>query len=66
MLEEINRDYDNKKHAILKTYLWNVIGTDGNPLLYTSFRKNSVTFPSLFKPMTIYYFVNTIHFYFYI
>ncbi len=32
--EEINRDYDNKKHAILQTYLWNVIGTDGNPLLY--------------------------------
>lgn len=32
--EEINKDYDNKKYAILQTYLWNVIGTDGNPLLY--------------------------------
>lgn len=32
--EEIKKDYDNKKYAILQTYLWNVIGTDGNPLLY--------------------------------
>lgn len=32
--EEINKDYDNKKYTILQTYLWNVIGTDGNPLLY--------------------------------
>ncbi len=32
--EEINKNYSNKKYAILQTYLWNVIGTDGNPLLY--------------------------------
>lgn len=32
--EEINKDYNNKKYAILQTYLWNVIGTDGNLLLY--------------------------------
>jgi len=32
--EEIKADYDKKKYETLKTYLWNVIGTDGKPLLY--------------------------------
>lgn len=32
--EEIKADYKNKKYSTLKEYLWNVIGTDGNPLLY--------------------------------
>lgn len=32
--EEIKKDYDSKKYTVLQTYLWNVIGTDGNPLLY--------------------------------
>lgn len=32
--EEIKADYSNKKYSILRTYLWDVIGTDGNPLLY--------------------------------
>lgn len=32
--EEIKTDYENKKQSILKQYLWNVIGVDGNPLLY--------------------------------
>lgn len=32
--EEIKVDYSNKKYSILRTYLWDVIGTDGNPLLY--------------------------------
>lgn len=32
--EEIKSDYENKKHSTLKQYLWNVIGIDGNPLLY--------------------------------
>jgi len=32
--EEIKKEYENKKYDILKTYLWNVIGCDGNPLLY--------------------------------
>ncbi|MCI9015737.1 MAG: hypothetical protein HFJ53_01005 [Clostridia bacterium] len=32
--EEIKKNYDSKKHSILQTYLWNVIGTDGNSLLY--------------------------------
>lgn len=32
--EEIKTDYSNKKQSTLKEYLWNVIGTDGNPLLY--------------------------------
>ena len=32
--EEIKTDYEDKKYLTLKTYLWNVIGTDGNPLLY--------------------------------
>ena len=32
--EEIKTDYENKKQKVLNQYLWNVIGTDGNPLLY--------------------------------
>ena len=32
--EEIKTDYEEKKYSTLKQYLWNVIGTDGNPLLY--------------------------------
>ena len=32
--EEIKTDYEDKKQKALNQYLWNVIGTDGNPLLY--------------------------------
>ena len=32
--EEIKKEYDEKMKTTLSTYLWNVIGTDGNPLLY--------------------------------
>lgn len=32
--EEIKKDYSNKMQTTLSTYLWDVIGTDGNPLLY--------------------------------
>ena len=32
--EEIKADYEEKKYSTLKQYLWDVIGTDGNPLLY--------------------------------
>ena len=32
--EEIKADYEEKKYSTLKQYLWNVIGIDGNPLLY--------------------------------
>ncbi len=32
--EEIKADYEDKKYKVLKEYLWNVIGIDGNPLLY--------------------------------
>ena len=32
--EEIKADYEEKKYSTLKQYLWNVIGTDENPLLY--------------------------------
>lgn len=32
--EEIKTDYEDKKQKVLNKYLWNVIGTDGNPLLY--------------------------------
>lgn len=32
--EEVKSDYEDKKYFTLKQYLWNVIGTDGNPLLY--------------------------------
>ena len=31
--EEIKSDYEDKKYSVLKQYFWNVIGTDGNPLL---------------------------------
>ena len=33
--EEIKTDYENKKYSTLKEYLWNIIGIDGNPLLYS-------------------------------
>ena len=33
--EEIKADYENKKYSTLREYLWNVIGTDGLPLLYS-------------------------------
>ena len=33
--EEVKADYEDKKYSTLKQYLWNVIGTDGNPLLYS-------------------------------
>lgn len=33
--EEIKADYKEKKYSILKEYLWDVIGTDGNSLLYS-------------------------------
>ena len=32
--EEIKEDYADKKYSTLKQYLWDVIGNDGNPLLY--------------------------------
>ena len=32
--EEIKSNYENQKQKVLNDYLWNVIGTDGNPLLY--------------------------------
>ena len=32
--EEIKANYEDKKQKALNQYLWNVIGTDGNPLLY--------------------------------
>ena len=32
--EEIKKHYSEKMQTTLSTYLWNVIGTDGNPLLY--------------------------------
>ena len=32
--EEIKADYADKKYSTLKQYLWDVIGNDGNPLLY--------------------------------
>lgn len=32
--EEIKSDYEDKKQKAIKQYLWNVIGIDGNPLLY--------------------------------
>lgn len=33
--EEIKKDYAEKMYETLKQYLWNVIGEDGNPLLYS-------------------------------
>lgn len=32
--EEVKTDYANKKESTLNEYLWDVIGIDGNPLLY--------------------------------
>ena len=32
--EEIKTYYEDKKRKVLNDYLWNVIGIDGNPLLY--------------------------------
>lgn len=32
--EEIKKDYSEKIQITLSGYLWNVIGNDGNPLLY--------------------------------
>lgn len=32
--EEIKADYEDKKQKTINQYLWNVIGNDGNPLLY--------------------------------
>ncbi len=32
--EEIEKEYSKKMQTTLSTYLWNVIGTDGKPLLY--------------------------------
>lgn len=32
--EEIEKDLEEEKIKILRTYLWNVIGSDGQPLLY--------------------------------
>lgn len=32
--EEVKSDYEDKKQKVLNQYLWNVIGIDGNPLLY--------------------------------
>ena len=32
--EEIRTDYESKKYSTLKEQLWNVIGDDGQPLLY--------------------------------
>lgn len=32
--ESVKQDYEDKKQKLLNQYLWNVIGTDGNPLLY--------------------------------
>ena len=33
--EEIKSDYKDKKYSTLKENLWDVIGIDGNPLLYS-------------------------------
>lgn len=33
--EEIKADYNNKKQSVLKEYLWDEVGTDGLPLLYS-------------------------------
>ena len=32
--EETKKNYDNQKQGILNTYLWNVAGIDGKPLIY--------------------------------
>ena len=33
--EEIKKNYSSKKYEVLKENLWDVIGIDGNPLLYS-------------------------------
>ncbi len=33
--EEIKKDYSSKKYEVLRENLWDVIGIDGNPLLYS-------------------------------
>lgn len=33
--EEIKADYEEKKYSTLREQLWDVIGIDGNPLLYS-------------------------------
>ena len=32
--DAIKSDYEDKKQKVLNQYLWNIIGIDGNPLLY--------------------------------
>lgn len=32
--EEVKKNYSNKKQATLNTFLWNVLGIDGKPLIY--------------------------------
>lgn len=32
--EETKKSYENQKQGVLNTYLWNVLGIDGKPLLY--------------------------------
>ena len=32
--EEIKADYEQQKYEVLKNNLWDVVGIDGNPLLY--------------------------------
>lgn len=36
--EEIKSDYADKKYSILREYLWDIIGKDGNPLLFGGVR----------------------------
>lgn len=33
--EELKQDLESKKESILREHLWNVIGADGQPLLYS-------------------------------
>lgn len=33
--DEIKQEYSNKKYTVLQEQLWNLIGIDGNPLLYS-------------------------------
>lgn len=33
--DEIKQEYSNKKYTVLQEQLWNVIGIDENPLLYS-------------------------------
>lgn len=32
--EEIKADYEQQKYKVLKNNLWDIVGIDGNPLLY--------------------------------